>query len=70
MIQENCENCKFFKTGPGLDEDAGRCRKVPPVFVFEPDDMSDKECMTHKIYAWAQPVVAFEDWCGEWKAIA
>ena len=70
MIEENCENCKFYKHENGMDEDVGRCRKVPPVFVFEPGDMSDNELQAHEFYAWAQPAVADDGWCGEWKAKA
>jgi hypothetical protein len=68
MIEENCANCKYIKISG--DGDQGYCRRFPPVFIFEHDNL-DKDDETFKeSYAWQQPVVHDDDLCGEWKAKA
>ena len=68
MIEENCENCKYWKYFG--DDDQGYCRRFPPVFIFEPDNMDKDDETFREFYAWGQPVVVMNDWCGEWKAKA
>jgi hypothetical protein len=67
MIEENCENCKFYKHENGMDEDVGRCKRFPPVYVFETLDLNSEGDEHLHSFAWAQPSVAFDNWCGEWK---
>ena len=63
MIEEMCGNCKYWKN-------FGTCRRFPPVFIFEPDNWDTENTDYREPYAWQQPIVDEDEWCGEWKAKA
>lgn len=52
---ETCTSCRFFIMDDPKD-DAGYCRRFPPVYVSSEDGASI-----------AYPVVVPADWCGEYK---
>ena len=65
MIDENCENCKYWLDD--LKDDRRFCKRVPPIYIFKPIEM-DTEGEDHlQSFAWSQPSVAWDSWCGEWK---
>lgn len=68
MNKENCENCKYWLDDVG---DYQRiCKRFPPVYIFTPEDMNFESENYLQSFAWSQPSVAFDSWCGEWKARA
>jgi hypothetical protein len=68
MNKETCENCKYWLGD--LDDDQRICKRFPPVYIFTPEDMDSEDGHYLQSFAWSQPSVSFDSWCGEWKAIA
>jgi len=68
MIEENCENCKYSLVN--LGDEQRICKRFPPVYIFTPEDINSEDEYYLEGFAWHQPVVGFDEWCGEWKAKA
>ena len=67
MIEEKCENCRFWKVFSNFQY-VGNCKRYPPVFVAPTHlEIQAGECIAMAEEAWTQPVVEDDGWCGEWK---
>lgn len=70
-MDEKCGTCRFYRTNDseGCRQAAGKetanCCRFPPVYAvgndFEDDDVDHPG-------VWWQPMVIFDEWCGEYKA--
>lgn len=62
MSNEECGLCKFYQPQLRGEDilDYGKCHRYPPTVIGDADDL-----LGH-----IRPVVACNDWCGEFKAEA
>lgn len=70
MSEQSCKNCRFFQE---LTENAGNCRRFPPVLPpteeaekLASDDVDESGCVFIGIF----PAVYDCGWCGEWQGAA
>jgi len=57
-----CSQCRFYHAYHPRDS-AGYCRRYPPIFVGTQEEESG---LTIEIFQ--QPIVAVDEWCGEFGA--
>jgi hypothetical protein len=62
-----CRECFFYKEHLSTEEEEhGQCHRYPPVLdtayaSWKDDSPTESPC------AYVQPLVDFDDWCGEWR---
>jgi len=77
MSKEQCNNCKFYSRNEQeemyFDKESGApllgasCRRYPPK---QDANFLDSWDFERRVAAHYFPLVAFDEWCGEWKPAA
>ncbi len=70
MIEERCDNCKFYEP---VDDGMGECHRHPPVFfpfrLWAEDEEETDQPRADLMNQTKWPVVEDTDFCGEFKPI-